>query len=84
MSDSGLGRKAEGLEPDNFKSLFGLSLLAPTGVFFGGVELYMIAADKHHIHSPILGIVAIIWCAMGGVLLAVFTVRNLFPGLDPS
>jgi hypothetical protein len=58
--------------------------LAPTGVFFGGVELYMIAADKHHIHSPILGIVAIIWCAMGGVLLAVFTVRNLFPGLDRS
>ena len=83
MSNSGLGSEADSLEPDNVKSLFGLSFLAPTGVFFGGIDLYMIAAGKH-IHSPILGIVAIIWCVVGGILLAVFTVRNLFPDFDRS
>jgi hypothetical protein len=83
MSNSGLGGEADSLEPDNFKSLFGLSFLAPTGVFFGGIDLYMIAVGKH-IHSPVLGIVAIIWCVAGGVLLAVFTVRNLFPDFDRS
>jgi hypothetical protein len=83
MSESGLGGEADSLKPDNFKSLFGLSLLGPSGVFLGGIDLYRIAAGKH-IYSPILVIVAIIWCGAGGLLLASFTVRNLFPDFDRS
>jgi len=78
MSNSGLGGEADSLEPDNFKSLFGLSLVAPSLVLIGGVYLYTVASGRHP-HSPILVVIASIWCVGGGLLLAMFTVRNLFP-----
>lgn len=74
---------ADALEPGSCKSLVGLAFLVPSGVLFGGVELYTIVAHKH-LHSPVLGIIAIIWCAFGGTLLAVVVLRNLFPELDRS
>jgi hypothetical protein len=83
MSNSGLGGEADSLEPDNFKSLFGLSLVAPSLVLIGGVYLYTVASGRHP-HSPILVVIASIWCVAGGILLAGFTVRNLFPDLDRS
>jgi hypothetical protein len=83
MSNSGLGGEADSLEPDNFKSLFGLSLVAPSLVLIGGVYLYTVASGRHP-HFPILVVIASIWCVAGGILLAGFTVRNLFPDLDRS
>jgi hypothetical protein len=78
MSDPGIAEDAGRIQPGNFKSLFNLSLVAPSLVLIGGVYLYTVASGRHP-HSPILVVFGSIWCAGGGLLLAMFTVRNLFP-----
>lgn len=73
----------ESLEPSRFKSLFGASLLAPSGVLLGALGLYSLTTHRH-LHSPLLVLLASLWCFVGGVLLAVFASRNLYPDLDRS
>lgn len=79
MTDSSSGY----LSPSNFKSLFGTSLLVPSGVLVGGAILYQ-AMTHSRIHSPAFAAVAIVWCGFGGVLFALFVLRNLFPEFDRS
>ncbi len=82
-SDSNLEEAADGLEPDSCKSLVGLAFLVPSGGLLGGVALCT-SVVHGHVHSPILGIISIIWCAVGGTLLAAVALRNLFADLDRS
>jgi len=75
---AGIGGEMESLEPSRFKSLFGASLLAPSGVLLGALGLYSLTTHRH-LHSPVLVLLAGLWCFVGGILLGQVVLQNMFP-----